>query len=999
MTSRSRFRIRNPFHRRKHSPNADAQVKQVEAAKDDGTINSQLLAPGKSSVPADQSTQSSMPEDLWSAAYGQLGDEERRVLSELQLSTTSNGKENPQQTALLINEVIQLTQRQYEDFQQRANGRLRESCQNIINAALSFKDIIGAVAASDPTNHAASAWAVVSLGLTIVQNRHDLRSALFASSEYLADVLAQCAYIQDKFYLNGNIKIKRDLGNAMIRLYTAVLQYTAEIRIAQDPSMGRKLLDCVTTITEHPLTALKASVETERRNVLHWIGLVNYLHHEDEAKEMLRRIDQLAESMDHLIEKFKISNLHVEEAAFYDSYANQREDFCLPDTRTELRSRITEWVESPDERCVFWLNGMAGTGKSTIARTVARLFKDKGQLGATFFFKRGEGSRGNARYLVSTIARQLVTKYRQLAPDVLAAIENDPNISSKYLSEQFNKLLLQPLGRLRPSRHITIMIVIDALDECDREEDMQIIIRLLLSLQDYELVRLRIFLTSRPDLPIRLGFKQNDNHKDVVLHELPQPVIEHDIRLFLKHELSEIQRERALPPEWPGQECIEKLVKMAIPLFIFAATICRFVGDQDFLPDKRLAAVLQDEAAASSSDLERTYIPVLNQLNVSKSKSDSEQLLKEFQDIVGVIVLLATPLSVFALAELTGIATEIITNRLNRFHSVLSIPSDSDKPVRILHLSFRDFLVNTTSIFHVDEAETHRKIALHCFHVMDDRLRRNICGLSSYGAQKADIDSQTVDQHIPAGLQYSCRYWVHHLQQSGCDLFEFPVLPFLKSNFLHWLEALSLMGVLAEAVGMIDMLQAAVAKDTNTEISQFLHDARRFILRNMSMTTNAPLQLYCSGLMFSPEQSVVRKTYSKNIPEWICPLPKVEATWSPELQTLTGHSGSVNSVAFSSDGLTLASGSDDNTIKLWNVKTGSELQTLTGHSGSVRSVAFSSDGSTLASGSSDQTIKLWNVETGSELQTLTGHSGSFRITTVTQLDLILIPKYLYQVKN
>lgn len=647
---------------------------------------------------------------------------------------------------------------------------------------------------------------------------------------------------------------------------------------------------------------------------------------------MLRRMEQLAESMDHLIEKFKISNLHVEEAAFYDSYDNQHEDFCLPDTRTELRSRISEWAESTDERCVFLLNGMAGTGKSTIARTVAQAFKDKGQLGATFFFKRGEGSRGNARYFVSTLTRQLVATYRQLAPDVLAAIENDPNISSKYLSEQFNKILLQPLGRLRSDRPTTIMMVIDALDECDREEDMQIITRLLLSLQNNGSIRLRIFLTSRPDLPIRLGFKQSNNHKDVVLHELPLPVIEHDIRLFLQHRLSQIQRERVLPADWPGPECIEKLVKMAIPLFIFAATICRFVGDQDFLPDQRLAAVLQDEAAASSSALERTYIPVLNQLNVSKSKSDSEQLLKEFRDIVGVIVLLAAPLSIIAVAELTEIPIEIITNRLNRFHSVLNIPSESDKPVRILHLSFQDFLVNTTSVFHVDEAETHYKIALHCFRVMDDRLKRNICGLSSCGAQKVNIDSHTVDQHIPASLQYSCRYWVYHVQQSRCRPSEFPVLRFLKTNFLHWLEALSLIGVLYEAVGMIDTLQAAVA-DTNTEISQFLHDARRFILRNMSMTTNAPLQLYCSGLIFSPEQSVVRKTYNGNIPEWICPLPQVQATWSPDLQTLTGHADSVISVAFSSDGSTLASGSSDKSIKVWDVKTGSDLQALTGHAG------------------------------------------------------------------
>jgi hypothetical protein len=92
------------------------------------------------------------------------------------------------------------------------------------------------------------------------------------------------------------------------------------------------------------------------------------------------------------------------------------------------------------------------------------------------------------------------------------------------------------------------------------------------------------------------------------------------------------------------------------------------------------------------------------------------------------------------------------------------------------------------------------------------------------------------------------------------------------------------------------------------------------------------------------------------------------------LQTLTGHSGLVNSVAYSPDGQTLVSGSMDKTIKLWNVNTGNLLQTLTSHSSWVESVAYSPDGQTLASGSSDNTIKLWNVNTGNLLQTLTGHS-------------------------
>ena len=94
------------------------------------------------------------------------------------------------------------------------------------------------------------------------------------------------------------------------------------------------------------------------------------------------------------------------------------------------------------------------------------------------------------------------------------------------------------------------------------------------------------------------------------------------------------------------------------------------------------------------------------------------------------------------------------------------------------------------------------------------------------------------------------------------------------------------------------------------------------------------------------------------------------------VQTLTGHSDWVRSVAFSPDGQLLASGSDDNTIKLWQPGTGNQIRTLTGHSNWVISVAFSPDGQLLASGSWDKTIKLWQPSTGEEICTLTGHSDS-----------------------
>ena len=105
-----------------------------------------------------------------------------------------------------------------------------------------------------------------------------------------------------------------------------------------------------------------------------------------------------------------------------------------------------------------------------------------------------------------------------------------------------------------------------------------------------------------------------------------------------------------------------------------------------------------------------------------------------------------------------------------------------------------------------------------------------------------------------------------------------------------------------------------------------------------------------------------------------------EVAKGKELRTLTGHSSGVYSVVYSPDGRYLASGSGDNTIKIWEVATGKELRTLTGHSDSVWSVAYSPDGRYLASGNYDNTIKIWEVATGKELRTLTGHfSGVYSV--------------------
>ena len=488
-------------------------------------------------------------------------------------------------------------------------------------------------------------------------------------------------------------------------------------------------------------------------------------------------------------------------------------------TRVDVLQHLEDWLENECGQRVFWLNGLAGTGKSTIAQTFANITFAEGKLGASFFCSRDFGDRSNLQAILPTLAFQLAYQYPLFCEKLLPILRANSGTGRGSLCSQMETLIVGPFQAVQTPT----LIIIDALDECQDKEPASALLSVLSHFVD-KIPLVKFFITGRPEPRIRSGFRlpSLQPHTDILrLHDVEPDVVDSDIKHFLKTQLSDIANNSSVcdfAEDWPSSDDLDALCKKAAGFFIYASTAVKFVASQCDPPDERLALIIslpQDTSHEGKGGIDLLYTQVLEQAFHGKD----EAFYLHFKLVVGTVLLISNPLSIKALSGLlkNSSTQSRIHSTLRNLHSLLLVPDNIDGPVRIFHKSFPDFLMDagrcTDTRFFVDPPNGHREIFLSCLDVMKGELKKNICNLDNDTpfSEVKDLPAHRA-AYIGDTLGYACQFWTIHLARtSGSSLdaeeVQKKIDEFFTVHFLFWVEALSLMGKLGTGVYALDDIQ------------------------------------------------------------------------------------------------------------------------------------------------------------------------------------------------
>ncbi|KFY02662.1 hypothetical protein O988_02002 [Pseudogymnoascus sp. VKM F-3808] len=645
----------------------------------------------------------------------------------------------------------------------------------------------------------------------------------------------------------------------------------------------------------------------------------------------------------------------------------------LKENKDKLLPKSIDWIlqdpkyigwKDGDDVCLLWIKGGAGKGKTMISiGLIERLLclQDESTVVTYFFCQDTDYELKTLDAIIKGLILQLVTQ--QI--DLKESLRRRWDTTNERFDEDITSwrtlwnIFLEMLGRCKCPR---VYVIVDALDEC-QDDGMADLLKLIVRTGLDQPSKVKWLLTSRPLDSAERELLAGSDQVGVSL-ELNQKHLSEVVKTYIASKAIELDRRHHYGPTL-RQKVATELAAKAEDTMLWVSLVCR-----------RLESVDRDNALSTIQDLPpdlpNYYRRVFNQLNEGESA-----LVKGCMLLLKAMMLAYRPLNVEEVSSVTGLSGESVAIEawVDRCASFIKRRGTD---IEFVHKSARDYLAGTggQAIFDSYEHYGHGEIALNCLSYLTKRLKVNLVDLPRPDSTRESMKMNA----LVVSLDYAASFWVRHLefvkqtmliQNALAEQGEVGI--FLHTRLLEWLECLSLFDRLPNAIEMLSTLTDMLKQ--NAPLLMLAQDATRFLLRHYPTIATWPLQIYSSAIVFSPQTSVVRRNNLDKL-MWLRKVPQTEDSWASLIQTLTGHSDSVFAVAFSPDKKRVASGSGDETIKLWDTRTGNLQKTLTGHLGEVLAIAFSRDSKQVISGSTDKTIKLWDARTGDLQKTLLGHLGA-----------------------
>jgi len=486
---------------------------------------------------------------------------------------------------------------------------------------------------------------------------------------------------------------------------------------------------------------------------------------------------------------------------------------CMDGTRKYILKRIIAWVsdglEQTDRPNTYWIYGLPGIGKTSLAHSICASLHDKEQLAGAFFCQRDDQELREPRNILPTLVHKLAILFPSFRRIVAECLPNDPNVRPESMRPILFLDLIRKLPRL-PKK--TLVFVIDALDECGSPESRP---RVLQALTDATACApwLKVIITSRQEVDIQRFFDSPTDLPHLRYDLTADKGSTSDLRIFAEYRFNRVASSRSLQSPWPEPLLLHGVISRAAGLFIFIETLALTL-ERCHEPTKLLGATLQDSSHPGLTSLYGLYSRIVRARRVQRNA--------EFRRMIGVLLLAAPyrPLCEETIAELAGVRPDVVKIWVDDLGSMFYRDEGASGGIRVRHLSISDFFVSEycQSDYQVNLRDANVKLGIACLEKMFEQLRFNICGLEDSRLANADVKglASRIKENISDTLQYSSLYWSIHLCFTP-DTREGRMLDILRKFFegpyaLFWVEVLSIMGMLRIGVPSLRELTSKLVK-------------------------------------------------------------------------------------------------------------------------------------------------------------------------------------------